>query len=64
MLHLLAGCRLDHPRAVKGLNKCLLVHMESLCYQRRGVVGAQITPSQLNVLRHVRAAAAPLLGYG
>lgn len=25
--------RLDHPGAVKGLSKRLLVHMESLCYQ-------------------------------
>lgn len=45
--------RLDHPGAVKGLSKRLLVHMESLCYQvgvGGGVDGVQITPSQLNVL--------------
>lgn len=58
--------RLDHPGAVKGLSKRLLVHMESLCYQvgvGGGVDGAQIPPSQLNVLRHVKAAP-PWLGYG
>lgn len=27
---------MHHPRAVKGLNKHLLVNVESLCYQRAG----------------------------